>query len=103
MDGKAYCEKHYVQPKKARPFSSAGRSNSALYATARWRALRKSHIDEYPFCAMCGSKSGLTVDHIVPPRGNEELFFCPGNLQTLCKPCHRIKTAIEIRERRKGK
>jgi 5-methylcytosine-specific restriction endonuclease McrA len=28
------------------------------------------------------------VDHVVPHRGDEDLFFDPRNLQSLCKHCH---------------
>ncbi len=28
------------------------------------------------------------VDHVIPHRGDEGLFFDDDNLQSLCKPCH---------------
>ena len=41
-------------------------------------------------CENCGRDKHLTVDHILPKSagGNGEL----GNLQILCRPCHKIKT-----------
>lgn len=33
-------------------------------------------------------KTQLDVDHIDGDRGNNEI----NNLQTLCKPCHKVKT-----------
>lgn len=97
IDGKAYCEEHYVAPK---PFATATRCNEGMYATARWRNLRKAHLAMYPVCAVCGATDDLSVDHIVAPCGNEDLFYNPDNLQTLCRNCHRKKTAQEIRQRR---
>ena len=52
---------------------------------------------------MCGSTENLTVDHIIDPRGNPDLFYEENNLQTLCKDCHRLKTAQEITERNRSK
>lgn len=37
------------------------------------------------------------VDHIVPHKGDEALFFDSGNLQSLCKPCHDRDKAAEER------
>lgn len=101
-----YCAKHKALSDKRRAehnkkaFQNAVRSNQNLYHTQRWRTLRASIIAKYKVCLVCGSSENLTVDHIIAPRGNEELFFNENNLQTLCKSCHRIKTAREIQERR---
>jgi len=41
---------------------------------------------------MCEAQGRITlatvVDHIVPHRGDRDLFFDPTNLQSLCKPHH---------------
>ncbi len=47
---------------------------------------------EDPLCVMCLAK-GVTkaveiVDHVVPHKGNRELFFSYANTQSLCKACH---------------
>ena len=40
--------------------------------------------------------SQLVADHKVPHRGDERLFWDPGNLQCLCKTCHdTVKQAEE--------
>jgi 5-methylcytosine-specific restriction protein A len=59
-------------------------------------------LEENDYCRRCGSHEHLSVDHIIDPRGNEEMFFDENNLQTLCVECHRIKTAYEIQNRKKG-
>jgi 5-methylcytosine-specific restriction protein A len=95
-----YCLKHTENATSNKPFENAKRSNGGFYNTCRWRMLRKQHLKENPYCVKCGNRDSLTVDHVVPPRGNEDLFFDLDNLQTLCETCHRAKTSMEIRKRR---
>lgn len=63
----------------------------------RWRKARAAHLAEHPLCVEClkvGSVTAATdVDHIVPHRGDSELFWKEGNLQSLCGMCHKRKTA----------
>lgn len=75
-----------------------------LYYTERWRELRRRHLLANPYCAVCGQK-GNVVDHIVPHKDNEAVFF-EGPFQTLCPSCHGRKTAREdggFNNKRKGK
>lgn len=70
------------------------------YKLARWQALRSARLAAEPLCRMCRAFGRVTaagvVDHIKPHRGDARLFFDPGNLQSLCKPCHdRHKQAME--------
>lgn len=63
---------------------------------ARWRRARRLHLAEHPLCAEC-ERQGITtaatvVDHIVPHRGDERLFWNTANWQSLCKTCHDAKT-----------
>ena len=65
----------------------------------RWQKARAVHLAGEPLCRRCLAQ-GLTtaatvVDHIRPHRGDMALFWDQGNWQSLCKPCHDIKTAIE--------
>ncbi|MDR0571450.1 MAG: HNH endonuclease [Rickettsiales bacterium] len=96
-----YCTKHKREPEK--PFSSAIRFNEALYKTTRWKQLRKKILSEQLNCFKCGisgKEAKLEVHHIIPPRGNENLFFDENNLIAVCSTCHKIITNIEIRERK---
>lgn len=44
-------------------------------------------------CVSCESTHRLEIDHVTPvARGGETVV---GNLQTLCKRCHQIKTNVE--------
>lgn len=66
----------------------------------KWRQARAGFLRKHPLCAMCRRRGLITpatlVDHIVPHRGDMELFWDVGNWQSLCRPCHDIdKTRIE--------
>lgn len=63
-----------------------------LYDTKRWKALRLYRLGIEPLCRFCKRAEKLTpaciADHVIPHRGDEELFFDLENTQSLCKPCH---------------
>ncbi|NMB34825.1 MAG: HNH endonuclease [Firmicutes bacterium] len=71
------------------------------------RRLRKRVLLKHPLCAECKRQGRVTkatvVDHIIPHKGNPELFWDENNLQALCKPCHDLKTAREGRWGERGK
>lgn len=65
----------------------------------RWQQYREVFIAEHPLCEEC-TKQGIVsatfaVDHIVPHKGDEKLFWDPNNHQGLCEGCHNRKTATE--------
>ncbi|MCK9569272.1 HNH endonuclease [Candidatus Pacearchaeota archaeon] len=86
-----YCERHKHQ---TRPTSSHARGY-----TPAWRRARLIYLAEHPLCAQCakqGRRAAATVvDHIVPHKRNQELFWDEANWQGLCKTCHNRKTASE--------
>lgn len=98
LETSGYCPQH--QASRPKPFSSATRPNEAFYKSARWRNLRGEMLKENPFCIYCFRETGLQVHHLVPPRGNEALFFDKGNLRVVCEDCHRKITAAEIMARK---
>jgi 5-methylcytosine-specific restriction protein A len=63
-------------------------------------------LSEHPLCVECERQGRITpatvVDHIVPHKGNLELFWDENNLQAICKRCHDGKTAGEGRWGKKG-
>jgi 5-methylcytosine-specific restriction enzyme A len=67
------------------------RENWKLYNSKRWKHKRQYQLKQYPLCAMClgeGRVAAATVvDHIVPHRGNSDLFY-NGALQSLCERHH---------------
>lgn len=63
---------------------------------ARWRSARELFLANEPLCRNCMLKSIIkgadVVDHIIPHRGDHELFWDQTNWQPLCYSCHSIKT-----------
>lgn len=74
----------------------------------RWARRARKFRDEYPLCGMRPGRQapvmsacydarrvtlGTLVDHVVPHRGNRDLFWdALGNWQTLCAACHARKS-----------
>ena len=54
-----------------------------------------------PFCVKCYEEGHITmatvVDHIVPHRGDQKLFWDRSNWQPLCEHHHNVKTMTEDR------
>lgn len=73
----------------------------AWYKSTRWRKASLAFIRANPLCADCDregrfylvTKSNpMVTDHIVPHKGNYELFWDVTNWQPLCKRHHDLKT-----------
>lgn len=60
-----------------------------------------SYLREHPLCADHQARgmvaAATVVDHIVPHRGDEGLFWNPDNHQALCAQCHNSAKAREER------
>ena len=108
IPGERYCKMHLKHADQRRPvfhapvqpsipFAEAQRPNERLYRSTRWTTLSRKVREATPYCANCGARAGLTVHHIVPPKGNAELFYDESNLVVVCKPCHDSITAREGR------
>lgn len=86
--GEVYCEKH----RKAYERQSADKRGY----NAAWRRAREIYLARNPLCVMCAREGRLTpatvVDHIIPHRGDSELFWNTANWQSLCKKHHDEKT-----------
>lgn len=68
---------------------------------ARWRKARETYLASHPLCAECLRRGRTTaarvVDHVVPHRGDQALFWDTANWQALCDftspyDCHGAKT-----------
>ena len=58
----------------------------------RWQKARATFLLQHPLCAD-HLKRGQTVvatvvDHVIPHRGDMQLFWDSSNWQSLCKHCH---------------
>ena len=69
---------------------------SARGYDARWKKARAIFLKQHPLCAFCQAEGKLVpatvVDHIIPHRGNQQLFWDQTNWESLCKTCHDKKT-----------
>ena len=88
--GQKYCEKHKaIYPEEVRSASGRG------YGSA-WRKARKQFLHTHPLCVECQKEGryvkATVVDHVVPHRGDADLFWDRSNWQPLCKQCHDRKT-----------
>ena len=52
-----------------------------------WQQIRAEHLRLNPNCKRCNA-TATHVDHIVPHRGQRQLFLNRSNLQSLCTHCH---------------
>lgn len=70
---------------------------------ARWRKARATYLSAHPHCCYCARDGRVTaatvVDHKVPHKGNQALFWDVRNWQPLCIPCH---SSAKQREEGKG-
>ena len=66
---------------------------------SRWKKARDGFLRKHPLCAECQEEGRVTaanvVDHIIPHKGDETLFWQRSNWRQLCTPHHNRKTARE--------
>lgn len=73
----------------------------------RWSRAARAYLREHPLCVMHQARGELVaatlVDHVIPHRGDRELFWARGNWQSLCAHCHsRLKQLDELGTRPGG-
>ena len=93
-----FCDRHADQDRRKVIDRERGTAASRGY-DYRWQQNRKRFLADHPLCVMC-DVNGLVVvatvvDHIIPHKGNAELFNDASNWQALCKCCHDRKTATQ--------
>lgn len=64
----------------------------------RWeRASRHWRMNVQKVCQLCIQQGIVSpaecVDHVIPHRGDQRLFWDESNWQSLCNQCHNAKTA----------
>ncbi|OTU34782.1 HNH endonuclease [Acinetobacter pittii] len=93
---KGYCDQHQDRIKKKD--RERGTAHQRGY-DARWEKDRTKFLDENPLCADHRKRgmveAATVVDHIIPHKGDQVLFWDKNNWQPLCKSCHDRKTATE--------
>lgn len=102
--GERYCEKHKrIQEERIKQrkkeYEKKRKSARERGYDSRWQKARKIFLSKNPLCVSCMKEGRITpatvVDHIIPHKGDYELFWDESNWQALCKKCHDRKTAIE--------
>ncbi|PZM62604.1 HNH endonuclease [Paenibacillus dendritiformis] len=92
----AYCNEHQHN---GYSYDQHRESASKRGYDHRWRKARIRFLREHPLCKQCYEDGRLTaatvVDHIIPHKGDKELFWDRKNWQGLCESCHGVKTAKE--------
>ncbi len=103
-DGSGRCPKHLEQKqqadKKNQQQYDKARGTSAMRGYGgRWEKARATYLCSHPLCVSCKVQGRLepatVVDHKIPHKGDQGLFWSEENWQSLCKPCHDRKTASE--------
>ena len=92
-----YCEKHRKEKQKVQDYRR-GSAASRGY-DSRWQKARLAFLKLHPLCVECAKEHKTTaatvVDHIVPHKGDKQLFWDVNNWQPLCDHHHAVKTAKE--------
>lgn len=95
---------HNLGHKKRTAFAKTRNSDernlyNKLYNNRRYRRLRSLFLQSNPLCIECKKNNKVVaaevLDHIIPHRGNVELFWDENNWQSLCKTCHNAKSGRE--------
>ncbi len=68
-----------------------GTSNRRSRLPGDWRKRRAAVLARDPVCVICRVRDSVVADHIMPMTDRHELE----DLQGVCDPCHRLKTAKE--------
>jgi hypothetical protein len=64
-----------------------------MYDTMEWVEFRNRFLGANPKCYACGERSTV-VDHYIPHKGDEKLFWSELNFIPLCKKHHDISTGL---------
>ncbi|MHC4877588.1 MAG: HNH endonuclease [Planctomycetota bacterium] len=73
----------------------------------RWQQYVRRYLARHPLCRMCEELDRVTaaqcVDHVTPVTSADDPgFWDPSNHQSLCIPCHSVKTNTVDRGRGRG-
>lgn len=96
-----FCDEHQIDYDKKRNHRIDSNRPSAAKRgyDARWRRARRYYLRRNPLCVEHKKRgeyvSATVIDHIVPHKGDSQLFWDESNWQSLCKKCHDQKTARE--------
>ncbi len=91
VQGQVYCQVHMEWSGDRLRGGAAARGYDG-----RWQKARAIFLKQHPLCAFCQAEGKIVpatvVDHIIPHRGDQRLFWDQTNWESLCKECHDKKT-----------
>lgn len=58
---------------------------STISRSSKWTTIRKKHLEDHPYCEICGGNKNIEVHHIIPFSINPKLELNSDNLITLCE------------------
>lgn len=93
--GKRKVLENEVTIESRRERSEEAKKWAKMYKNKRYQRARKIFMIRHPFCAVCG-KPAEHLDHIIPHKGDYNLFWDRSNWQSLCASCHSKKTIREM-------
>ena len=95
--GSSMCIDHAPPPR----VNVIKRANYREYKTAVWQTIRAGQLSKQPLCQSCQLAGrvvmGVHVDHVIAWRLVGPHAFINSRFQTLCGPCHSVKTGLEQR------
>ncbi|CAG9172429.1 hypothetical protein CURE108131_23125 [Cupriavidus respiraculi] len=81
-----------VQTMEAGSWRASGQTSSQRGYDYRWQKAREAFLRDNPVCVYCEREGYVTVatvvDHIVPHRGDRDVFWDRANWQSLCASHH---------------
>ena len=82
------CEPYVKKARKAYDTRRDQTPGRQFLHSAKWRRARSAKLSQDPLCNRC-SMNGLVVPAVLVHHINQdELDTSPGNLESLCNPCH---------------
>jgi 5-methylcytosine-specific restriction enzyme A len=91
-----YCEQH---KQVVNEYDKRRGSSSKRGYDGKWRKARTTYLAKNPFCVDCfkegNARPATVVDHIVPHKGDQKLFWDKTNWQGMCESHHNRKTATQ--------
>lgn len=90
VTGRSRCDAHQ-RARDAQDRDRRGSAHQRGYG-AKWQAYRRRFLQQHPLCLLCGGEGRIepatVVDHVVPHKGDQRLFWDASNHRPLCKPHH---------------
>lgn len=81
-----------VPTMQAGSWRTSGQTSAQRGYGYKWQKAREAFLREQPLCVMCQAEGRVAVatvvDHIVPHRGDQSLFWQRSNWQSLCSTHH---------------